>query len=68
MEARRQSPSGLLLSGAMMLGAEAPAEVRGGRAGGSCQPDYYHHRSERFLGCGIPEHPFNLAGLTTLGR
>jgi hypothetical protein len=23
-----------------MLGAEAPAEVRGGRAGGSCQPEH----------------------------
>ena len=23
-----------------MLGAEAPAEVRGGRSGGSCQPDH----------------------------
>ena len=28
-------------AGDMMLGAEAPAEGRGGRAGGSCQPDSF---------------------------
>lgn len=33
-----------------MPGAEAPAEVRGGRAGGSCQPDTGQRRFPEILG------------------
>jgi len=31
----------------MMAGAEAPAEGRGGRAGGSCQPDVFRKGQDR---------------------
>jgi hypothetical protein len=47
-ESRQRQPGGGFWSGDMRKGAEAPAEVRGGRAGGSCQPDQELAAKRRF--------------------